>query len=504
MAPHQSLWLAQDLPQIPFSPLAPHYDVVIIGAGITGAMTAYYLLDSDLSVAVIESRSIFSGVTGNTTGKLTAQHGLIFDKLIHTFGRDTAQLYAQANQWAVQQVLGISEEMGIDCDFATENAHIYTTHPDTWEDYEKEQIACAKLGLPTELLAVDLPFGKVNAIRMRDQARFHPVKFLRQILAAAQGKGMHVSEGVRALEVEETKGGVEITTNQGKIQADRVVVATHYPIHDSGWFSVKLSPYRSYAMALRLNTPALDGMYITEDEPMHSLRKHVDETGEYQVVGGGNHKVGQDPATRQQYAELEAWALKNFDIRDIAYRWSTQDNWTPDGLPYIGKSPHRDRIWVATGFAGWGMSNGVVAGRLIADQILERDNPWTKVYDPSRMELAAVPTIVKENLNVAKRYYGDRISRADYETLAEVPVGGAGIVQLLEERVAVYKDEAGETHAVASACTHLGCQVAWNEAEMSWDCPCHGSRFAPDGTVLHGPATKPLAKHEGPVQAVKS
>jgi Rieske Fe-S protein len=227
---------------------------------------------------------------------------------------------------------------------------------------------------------------------------------------------------------------------------------------------------------------------------MRSWRKHEDETGEYLIVGGQNHKVGQDQKADQNYLELESWAKEYFPVKEVAFRWSTQDNWTPDGLPFVGRSPDKNRLFVATGFAGWGMSNGIVSGKILSDEILAIQNPWAETYNPSRQVLTRLGTLVKENINVASHLIGDRAARAEFKNWEEVQPGQAGILQLPDKRVAAYRSADGVLHAVESACSHMGCQVAWNSAENSWDCPCHGSRFSIDGDVLHGPAVSPLAQ----------
>ena len=490
-----SLWLAtnRELPSQPLS--TSEFDVVIIGAGIAGVMTAHFLAGKGLSVAVIESHRIFTGVTGNTTGKLTSQHGLMYKRLIDSFGKEKAQAYADANQWAIRFAKDWTESNAVDCSLIAENAHIYALTEKEWPRMEAEADASRDLGLPAELVrSIDAPIPMYGALQFTNQARFHPLRFLTAVLKDAESRGIQVSENTRAFKVEEDTEECRIETNRGEIRAKNVVISTHYPILDSGWFVAKLAPYRSYAIAVRLNQPVPDGMFINESEPMRSWRKHEDETGEYLIVGGQNHKVGQDQKADQNYLELESWAKEYFPVKEVAFRWSTQDNWTPDGLPFVGRSPDKNRLFVATGFAGWGMSNGIVSGKILSDEILAIQNPWAETYNPSRQVLTRLGTLVKENINVASHLIGDRAARAEFKNWEEVQPGQAGILQLPDKRVAAYRSADGVLHAVESACSHMGCQVAWNSAENSWDCPCHGSRFSIDGDVLHGPAVSPLAQ----------
>jgi Rieske Fe-S protein len=255
-----------------------------------------------------------------------------------------------------------------------------------------------------------------------------------------------------------------------------------------------MHPERSYALGLRVNGTAPQGMYLSTESPSHTVRSHPTADGELVIAGGESHKVGQaDEAERVQ--ELEAWARARFDVRSIEYRWSTQDNMPVDSLPYVGRLlPFQRNIWVATGFMKWGLTNGTAAGMILSDLITGRDNPWADLYDATRIKpIASAGEFVKENVNVGKRFVGDHLSPPDVRSTDEVPAGEARLVRDGAKKVAAYREPDGTLHAVSAVCTHLGCQVKWNTAERSWDCPCHGSRFHWDGTVIQGPAVKPLS-----------
>ena len=490
----QSLWLgtAQPLPK-PTLPYSGHFDVVIVGGGIVGISTAYALRDTGLKVGVIEARNLLGDVTGHTTGKLTSQHGLIYHHIIDTFNLETAQKYADMNQWAIDEVERLSQHHNIDCDFVRDAAYVYATADKTAENIQKELEACQKLGLPASNATPDLPYPTKSALKFENQARYHPVKFLSGLIDSVDAN-VEFFENTRVVEVEEKDDKCVVKTETGEVTADKVVIATHYPIYDSGLFVAKLAPYKSYAIAVELARPMPVGMYITEDEPLRSLRRQQFDGREIQIVGGGHHKVGQEEDTATCYSELARWADEMFGVKTLHFKWSTQDNWTIDRLPYVGKSPNRERIFLATGFGGWGMTNGIASGKILADAILERENEWASAVDPGRLPLAAVPKMAKENLNAASHLIGDRMMPAQSPEFSAIPIGGAAIVQTEHERIAAYRDQNGNIHAVTSACTHWGCELRWNSAETTWDCPCHGSRFDIKGDVLHGPAVKPLEK----------
>jgi glycine/D-amino acid oxidase-like deaminating enzyme/nitrite reductase/ring-hydroxylating ferredoxin subunit len=497
--PNPSLW-QKDSIDIPSTRtgLDTECDVIIVGGGISGILTASFLSESKLKVVLIEASTAFNGVTAHTTGKLTSQHGLVYHRLAADRGKTIAAKYGQANQWAIQYVAEQCSKHGIQCDLASVAAYVFTLKLDQVQELQKEAEMAQELGLPAQFAEPsDLPNPHLAAARFSGQYRFHPIKFLRGMLERSIHSGVEVLTGVRVLEVNEKSGSCEVVTGRGTARAKKVVIATHYPIHDSGWFVAKLAPYRSYAMAFGLRGPVPNVMAITEEEPMHSFRKHQDETGDYLIVGGGHHKVGQDQDPEQNFRDIEKWARANFTVVDVFARWSTQDNWTPDGIPFIGRSPDRENIYLATGFGGWGMSTGIVAGRIIADQILGNANDWSEVFDPSRSIISESGKVIEENVDVAVHYVGDKFKTPDLDSLEALSRGSGGIVKVDGHRVAAYRRPDGNVLIRSIICTHMGCNVAWNSAEQSWDCPCHGSRFSPDGAVLQGPAVKPLDQAPG-------
>jgi Rieske Fe-S protein len=274
------------------------------------------------------------------------------------------------------------------------------------------------------------------------------------------------------------------------------VIATHYPFLDRSLAFARVHPQRSYALLCRIAGVPPEGMFISADSPTRSIRGVPLDGEELLLVGGEGHRTGTGGDTEERYSRLEAFAREHWDVRSIDYRWSAQDNTTVDQVPYVGPiTPRADRVFMATGFAKWGMSGGTAAGLLLCDLLLGYDNPWAGLFDPNRLTLrASAVRLVKENAVAGLRFVGDKITKRGSRSIEELQPGEADIVRLDGETVAAYCDDNGVLSAVSPTCTHLGCQVSWNRAERSWDCPCHGSRFTPAGEVLQGPAVHRLER----------
>jgi glycine/D-amino acid oxidase-like deaminating enzyme/nitrite reductase/ring-hydroxylating ferredoxin subunit len=494
-----SLWLATT-PETNFSALADNVsvDVAIIGGGIAGVTTALLLKQAGASVAVIEAGRIAESVTGNTTAKVTSQHGLIYDHLISQFGADGAQSYADSQESAIEKIAALVEVNKIDCDFTRTDAYVYTESEDELERITADVEAATKLGLPASYEeTTPLPFKVRGAIRFANQARFHPRKYLLALIEKIPGLGSHIFEGTRALEIEEKERICHVMTDKGKVRSGRVVIATHFPFYDPAMYFARMHPKRSYVLGCRLKDKAPEGMFITAESPFRSFRSNpAEDGGEIWMVGGENHKTGQGGDTRERYKNLERYARERFPVASIEYRWSTQDNVTVDRVPYIGKaSPGTDKLYVATGFGGWGMTNSTVSAMILSDLVMGRTNDWSSLYDPNRFKpLTSAKDLIVENVDVAKHFVADRVGLPDERDAGGIINDEGHIVEVDGEKVAVCKLDDGSVHSVSAICTHMGCVVSWNRAERSWDCPCHGSRFNYDGTVIQGPANKDLKK----------
>jgi glycine/D-amino acid oxidase-like deaminating enzyme/nitrite reductase/ring-hydroxylating ferredoxin subunit len=490
-----SLWLATT-PETHYPPLSGDVsvDVAVLGGGITGIATAYFLKQAGATVAVVEAGRVVESVTGNTTAKITSLHGLIYDQLVSDFGEEKARLYGEAQETAKERIASLVGQLQIDCDFRRAAAYTYTLDEREREQVEREVEAAKRLGLPAAYTEeTELPFAVRAAVRFDNQAQFHPRKYLLALAEKIPGGGSHVFEATRAFDIEDGEP-CSVKTSGGTVRAKSVVVSTHFPYYDPNIYFAAMYPTRSYVLGCCLNGPVPQGMYVSTGTPHNSIRNNPYEGGELVMLGGEHHKTGQGGDTRERYQRLEEWARANFDVASVEFRWSTQDNNTVDGVPFIGKlSKGSERVYVATGFKGWGMTNSHVAALLLADVISGRENPWAELFDPSRFKpVTSARDFIRENMNVAKEFMADRVSTPELKDLASIPRGGGEVVEWRGERVAVYKDERDTVYACSAACTHMGCVVHWNSAERSWDCPCHGSRFNYDGRVIQGPANEDL------------
>ena len=487
---NRSLWLEPAETRFPSLTDTLDVDVVVIGAGITGVTTAHLLKEAGKSVALIESSGVGYGASGYTTAKLTVGHNLVYHDLIESLGEDVASGYARSNQEAIERIEAIVRDNSIDCDLERASNYVYTEREESVGAVEREAAAARRAGIDAELTTeTDLPYPVRAAVRVDDQAQFHPWKYLAGLARTVDGDGSHVLELTRATSV---RSGTpcEVETASGVIRAAHVVVATQMPFLDRGLYFTRAHPLKSYAIATRVDADsAPSGMYISVDQPTRSIRSTPsDGGGRMLIVGGeGGHKPGDDPDTKSRYAKLEAFMQERFGVSGAEYHWSTHDYVPVDKLPYIGRLRRGDdRVYVATGFAKWGLTKGTLAARVLSDAILGRANEWAGLYDSTRVDLRRGATrFTKENAGVGLRFFRDRVrprdGRKDVERLAP---GEGTIARLGVKQYAVFRNDAGELGVLSARCTHLGCIVGWNAADRSWKCPCHGSRFAEDGTLV--------------------
>ena len=444
-------------------------DVAVLGGGIAGLPTAAQLRKAGLTVAVVEAGRILEGVTGHTTAKITVSHGQIYDYLVQSFGETKARLYAESQQAAVEHIATTVETEGVDCDFSRQPNFLYT------ED-------------PAEVSKLDAEVAA--AVRTENQAQFHPRKYLLHLAGSLE----HVFEGTRATGVEDGDPCV-VETDRGMLRARDVVVATHIPFMYGGLYFARQFPKRDLVVAAPADPSVLpEGMFLSTESPSHSVRTTPYGDRVLLVVGGEAFKPGEETDTESKFAALERWTKERFGVDEIAYRWATQDYTSADRVPYVGKlTPTSDHVWVATAFGAWGMTNGTMSGLLLTDLIQGRENPWAELYDSTRLEPGkSAKKLVTGNVEAGAHLVGDRLKPAERRDPAELEPGEAAVLKVDGRKAACYRDPEGGVHVVSATCTHMGCVVAWNNAERSWDCPCHGSRFDPDGHVLQGPAAKDL------------
>lgn len=471
-------------------------DVTVIGAGITGLTAAYLLKQAGKTVALLEMNRVGYGATGYTTAKLAVGHGLIYDSLIASYDVETASRYARSNQEAIEQVARIVGELSIECDFERSANYVYTESRESVARIEREVEAARAAGVEAELTTdSDLPYPIAAAIRVDGQAQFHPWKYLAALARAVDGDGSHVFESSRARQVHSGSPCV-VETERATLRAGHVIVATQLPFLDRGLFFAKAHPTTSYAIAAAVDEGvAPRGMYISADQPTRSVRSTSGEDGRrIVIVGGEGHKPGAEPDTRRCYERLETFLADRFGAT-AEYRWSTHDFSPLDKLPYIGRLRRGDdRLLVATGFAKWGMTKGALAASMLTDSILGRPNEFEDLYDANRLEpRRSAARFAKENAAVGVHFFRDRVrSRPGEDEVARLAPGEGVVARIGGKHHAVSRRDDGELVTLSARCTHLGCIVGWNAADRAWECPCHGSRYTAEGTLVHGPATTDL------------
>ncbi|CAN5797586.1 FAD-dependent oxidoreductase [soil metagenome] len=500
---NRSVWVADTAGDEPSCdrPVEGRFDTVVIGAGIAGLSTAMLLSEAGSRVAVVEAGPLAAGATGYTTAKVTALHGLRYASLAKRYGAEGAATYAAANQWAVEEVARLADRNDIDCAFERLPAFTYATDAGRVADIADEVDAARAAGLAaTFATEIGLPFPAAGAVRLDDQAQFHPRRFCFGLARALGAMDVPVWDHTVATGVHEGSP-CEVRTKRGALTADSVVLATHLPFLDRGLFFAKAHAKRSYAMAVTLTAPPPRGMYFGIGSATRSLRPLGPGEGTTSaIVGGEGHPVGHEPDTEARYSKVEEWAREHFHVTSVDHRWSAQDYEPADGVPYVGRQlPGDKRVLVATGFSKWGMTNGVASARILTDLLTGQDNPWASFFDAARLRpRQALRSLVEENAQVGLHFVADRAKAWTAPSVDHLPAGEGALVKIGGRPVAAFRDDDGELHAVSARCTHLGCLVAWNPAERSWDCPCHGSRFDIDGQVVQGPATEPLAPKDAP------
>lgn len=473
-----SIW-HQSVRRIRRPPLSKNIktEIAVIGGGLTGILTASLLTAEGKQVTVLDASSIGSGQTGRTTAKVTSQHGDIYHKLEKTLGADTAGQYAEANQKAISSYRQLIRKRGIQCDWEDTDACLYSTESN--EPLLLEADAQKRAGLNARFSEKnDLPFDAKGVVRLDAQGIFHPLKLLYALAA-----DLNIYENTRVLNAENDR----ITTANGCVQAEQIVFACHYPfVNWPGAYFMRMHQERSYVIALT-GAPKLPAYYYSVDIGGLSLRP----AGDYLLLGGGSHRTGEEAA--EPYAALRRSAAMLFSESREAAHWSAQDCMTLDGIPYIGQFSASTPNWyVATGFGKWGMTSAMVAAELNRDKILGRDSAWGNIFSPQRFSPApSISSLLNEGIHAVKGLTRQLFAPA--RTAAEeLPPDHGGVVEVAGEKVGLYKSAQGEIWLVDVRCPHLGCELSWNNAEKSWDCPCHGSRYDYRGKLLDGPAQTDL------------
>lgn len=475
-------------------------EIVIVGSGIAGMSVAYELVKAGKDVVILDRGPIGKGMTSRTTAHLTAQCDDGFHEMIGRRGEELARSWYESQAASIDRIETNQRELHIDCDFRRLEGYLFQAPETEPEMLDREYEATKKVGMPV-FQEKGVPFGGQAAtptLRYPNQATFHPLKYLAGIAAAIRKAGGRFYAETTVERVEEDANGVQVTTTAGHvIGAKQAVVATNSPINDRYAIHTKQAPYRTYAMAFSIAHDRLpDGLYWDTFDPYHYVRLQPGGGSDILIVGGEDHKTGEADDAERRFTRLEAWMRSLLpDLGRELHRWSGQIQDTIDFAGFIGRNPGSKRSYVVTGDSGQGMTHGSVAGILISDLILKGDSPWIAVYDPSRKPLKAAGTYLRENVSVAKNF-AEYVAPGDISSLDELRPGQGAIVRQGMSKVAAYRATNGELMLRSAACSHLGCHVHWNSFENCWDCPCHGSQFAPDGTALNGPAVSSLAKVE--------
>lgn len=491
---HQSLWNATAPgPTYPSLEKDLEMDVAIIGGGALGITCAYLLTQEGQRVAVLEANRVLAAVTGATTAKVTAQHGTILQKIVDRHGEDKARLYAEANDKAKEEIARLVDTLAIDAAFTRAPAFAYTKKDDKVDELVRETEIAQRFGLPASFVEdTELPFTLAGAMRFDDQAHFHPRKYLLTLTQKVIDGGGQVFEHTPVVRYRDTRPAT-VSTPRATVTARDVVVATNVPIGDRTSFISRMQPRRHYGIAVPDEGRSVEGMHVNLESPNRSVRPYDSQEGPMLVIVGNNHPTGHPPPEDDPWRGLERFAIDHFRAGPTRYRWSSQDFYPFDHLPMVGPAgPVTRHLYTGTGFQGWGMTNTMAAATVLRDQILDRENDWSGIYDPfngARILKDIAPDTLKAQGHIAKMFLLDRMKQASLERLQP---GEGKIVTVNGKKVAVHKTEDGLVQARSAVCTHMGCLVRWNKNDTSWDCPCHGSRFAPDGSVLHGPAMRSL------------
>lgn len=472
-------------------------DVAIVGAGITGITCALLLKNEGMNVTVVDSNRIAMGTTSHSTAKITLQHGIIYDKLLSTLGLERTQQYVDANKSAMELIERNVKEYNIDCSLEKQDAYIYSSRQEYVSQLENEVSAAKRLGIDAEYLScIPLPVETICAERFPDQAQFHPRRYLLALAEKIPGNGSHIFENTRIMDLQQEGNKNILIAESGRhITAKYVFLASHFPCCDKGgMYFTRLYPMRSYVISALLEDPYPGGMYITAETPGMSIRHQLLDEGDCVLFGGESHQTGQGEDTREHYKKIFKYAADHFAIKKILYHWSTQDYDTPDSLPYAGHlTSSTPSVFMASGFREWGFTNGTASAMVIRDLIIKGTSPWQDAYNPQRFTpVASSATFIQENLDVAKNLIKGKLKTG--EVNPDISPGEGKIIDLDGERVGAYRDENGKLYLVDITCTHLGCELSWNSAEKTWDCPCHGSRFSYDGTIIEGPAVHQLKR----------
>lgn len=467
------------------------YDTLIVGAGITGLTTALLLQEQGAKCIIAEAHNVAFGTTGGTTAHLNTMLDTPYNIVERNFSEPQAALLHRGCLDAIELVAKLSGKYAIDAQFSRQPAYLIAQDDKEADELDSIVKASTRAGDEiSEVSAIPVPLPFVKAIRVEGQGQMHPTRYLMGLARAYEAQGGVLLEHCPITDVSEREGVFVAEGSMGQIKARKVVYATHIP-PGINLLHFRCAPYRSYALACRLSSGDYpDGLLYDIKDPYHYFRTQEIEGQKYAIIGGFDHKTGHETNTEKPFQDLEAYVRGIYDVASIDYRWSAQYFNASDGLPYIGQLPGaEDGVYVGTGYGGNGITLGSLAGIILSDLVLGRESSYEELFRPGRVKpIAGFVDFVKENADVVSQFIGKRFAYEKISTLSELAAGEATLADWEGKKVALYKDENGKVHAVDPVCKHAKCIVAWNSAEKSWDCPCHGARYTPQGEMITGPA----------------
>jgi glycine/D-amino acid oxidase-like deaminating enzyme/nitrite reductase/ring-hydroxylating ferredoxin subunit len=472
--------------------------VLVIGGGITGLATARALQERGHDVAVLEMHRVGLGTTGHSTGHLDITTDTGMHEVMNAFGVDAGARMITVARRALERAERWSTEGGIDCDMRRVPAYLYTEDEDGDGQLDREAQAYTRAGAPIERRrALPLPFPTLGGVCFPDQIRFDPLDFSRGLARVIVQGGGRVFENTRVRRVHDDRDGVTVRAGDCTIAAKHVVIATHAPLFGFVTMQTRAHPYQSYVLAVRVRETIEDALYWDEMDPYHYTRVLGSDEPRVLLVGGADHRTGDESDTEARFSRLRAYVDARYTVEQVVGRWSHEYFEPADRLPYVGRLPGRHRTFIGTAFSGDGLTWGLVTAELLADEIEGRDNPLANVLTPSRIKaLASASHLASAGANIARHMVGDHLAFADVDRLDEIPAGEGRLIRLGLRRLAVYRDERGSLHAMSPICTHAKCVVQWNGAASTWDCPCHGGRYDAYGRVIAAPPKRDLERED--------
>jgi glycine/D-amino acid oxidase-like deaminating enzyme/nitrite reductase/ring-hydroxylating ferredoxin subunit len=472
-------------------------DVCVVGAGISGLSTAYFLQKEGKSVVIVDAWGLGAGETCRTTAHLTSAFDDGYVELEKLFNADDLKVFADSHITAINTIEAITRDEKIHCKFERVDGYLTAFNDEQHDHLKKEIDAYGRAGFTNLKYLPEIPVKQIKAVpalHFPQQAAFNIQQYMVGLVNAFQKMGGQIYTGTRITRVDDDRSPYALTEDGQRINAKFVIIATHTPVIDRVKMHTKQAAYRSYVLAFKIPKDSYPGFLFWDlEDPYHYARLARGDDTDYLIIGGEDHKTGQANDAEHRWEKIEVWSRDHFTgLGEVACRWSGQIMEPVDHIAFIGRNPGDKNIFIITGDSGNGITHGTIAGILLTDLIYGRENPWEKIYDPARINAKSIPTYIKENANFVGCMVSDWAAPSEVKNPSEITENEGAIMRHGISKAAVYKDASGALHKCSAVCTHLGCVIQWNSGEKSWDCPCHGSRYDTQGNILNGPAIKPL------------